>query len=264
MFKLIMILKINGLINKIPLIRKIYIKLLGFILSFNKEFIVHFKNIKMFINLKDPLDKLIFYKNEYEEEQIDFLCCWINKNEPNIFIDIGANFGIYSLRISKLFKTLKVIAFEPVPITFNKLKINIKINNLEKKIKAYNFGLSNTNGSKKMITLKRKNYIQSGGFSFNIPKRKLNNDEIIQNHKSQIGDKFLKFKNKIIVIKIDVEGHEDKVLLGIKNLIKNNKIFLQIEIFDKNFKKVNKFLLQEGFKFINKFDKTSDYFFINY
>ena len=61
-----------------------------------------------------------------------------------------------------------------------------------------------------------------------------------------------------------MEGYEDKVLLGIKNLIQSNKIFLQIEIFDKNFNKINKFLLKKGFKFINKFEKTSDYFFINH
>ena len=259
-----MITKINGLINKIPLIRKIYSKLLNSILNSKKEFIVHFKNIRIFINIKDPLDKLVFYKNGYEEKQINYLCSWIEKNKPNIFIDIGANFGLYSLRISKLFKTLKVIAFEPVLTTFNKLKMNIKINNLEKKIKTYNFGLSNTSGTKKMIAQKRRNYIQPGGFSFNIPKRKLAEDQIIQLHKSKMGDKILKFKNKIVIMKIDVEGYEGKILLGIKNLIKNNKIFLQIEIFDKNFIKINKFLLEKGFKFINKFDKTSDYFFINY
>jgi FkbM family methyltransferase len=259
-----MITKINGIINKIPLIRKIYSKLLNSILNSKKDFIVNFKNIRVFINIKDPLDKLIFYKNEYEEKQIDFLRRWINKNNPNIFIDIGANFGLYSLQMSKLFKKLKIIAFEPVLTTFNKLKMNIIINNLEKKIKTYNFGLSNTSGTKKMIALKRRNYIQPGGFSFKIPKRKLAKDEIIQHHKSRKGDKILKFKNKIVVIKIDVEGYEDKVLLGIKNLIKNNKIFLQIEIFEKNFKKINKFLLDKGFKFVNKFDKTSDYFFINY
>ena len=212
-----MITKINGLINKIPLIRKIYSKLLNSILNSKKEFIVHFKNIRIFINIKDPLDKLVFYKNGYEEKQINYLCSWIEKNKPNIFIDIGANFG-----------------------------------------------LSNTSGTKKMIAQKRRNYIQPGGFSFNIPKRKLAEDQIIQLHKSKVGDKILKFKNKIVVMKIDVEGYEGKVLLGIKNLIKNNKIFLQIEIFDKNFRKINKFLLEKGFKFINKFDKTSDYFFINY
>ncbi len=114
-----------------------------------------------------------------------------------------------------------------------------------------------------MIALKRKNYIQSGGFSFNVPRRKLQNDEITQYHKSLIGDKILKFKNKKIVIKIDVERYENKVLLGIKNLLNNNKILLQIEIFDNNFKKINKFLLEKKFKLIKKFNGTSDYFYVN-
>jgi FkbM family methyltransferase len=259
-----MIVKINGLINKIPFINKIYSKILNTILNSKKEFIVNFKNIRLFINIKDPIDKIIFYKNEYEEKQIKFLYDWVKKNKPNIFIDIGANFGIYSLRISKLFQILKVIAFEPVLTTFNKLKMNIKINNLGRRIKTYNIGLSNTNGLKKMVALKRRNYIQSGGFSFNIPKRKLTNEEITQYHKTIKGDGILKFKKKKIVIKIDVEGYENKVLFGIKNLLNNNKILLQIEIFDDNFKKINKFLLEKKFKLIKKFNKTSDYFYINY
>jgi hypothetical protein len=78
------------------------------------------------------------------------------------------------------------------------------------------------------------------------------------------GDEVLKFKKEKIVIKIDVEGYENKVLLGIKNLLNNNKILLQIEIFDDNFKKINKFLLEKRFKLINKFNKTYDYFYINY
>ena len=229
-----------------------------------ENFIVNFKNIKLYINIKDPLDKIIFYKNGYEEKQIKFLSEWIRKNKANIFIDIGENFGIYSLRISKLFKMLRIIAFEPVLTTFNKLRMNIKINNLEKKIRTFNIGLSNTNGLKRMVALKRRDYIQSGGFSFNIPKEKVSNEIITQYHQSITGDKVLKFKKKKIVIKIDVEGYENKVLLGIKNLLKNNKILLQIEIFNNNFKKINKLLLKYNFKLINKFHKTSDYFYINH
>ena len=161
-----MITKINGLINKIPLIRKIYSKLLNSILNSKKDFIVNFKNIRVFVNIKDPLDKLIFYKNEYEEKQIDFLCRWINKNNPNIFIDIGANFGLYSLQISKLFEKLKIIAFEPILTTFNKLKMNIKINNLEKKIKTYNFGLSDTDWYKKNGCFKEKKLYSARGIFF--------------------------------------------------------------------------------------------------
>jgi FkbM family methyltransferase len=259
-----MIVNINGWIGKIPLIKKIYSRILNTILNSTEEFIVNFKNIRLFINIKDPIDRIIFYENAYEERQLNFLADWIEKNQPNIFIDIGANFGVYSLRISKLFQMLKVIAFEPVLTTFKKLKMNIKINNLGKRIKIYNVGLSNSNGLKKMIALKRRNYIQSGGFSFNVPQRKLNDEDVFQFHKSMKGDEVLKFKKEKIVIKIDVEGYENKVLLGIKNLLNNNKILLQIEIFDDNFKKINKFLLEKRFKLINKFNKTYDYFYINY
>jgi FkbM family methyltransferase len=259
-----MIIKINGWINKIPFIKNVYSKILNIFLGAKEEFIVNFKNVKLYINIKDPQDKIVFYKNRYEEKQINFLSEWIKKNKANIFIDIGANFGVYSLRISKLFRMLKVIAFEPVLSTFNKLRMNIKINNLEKRIITHNIGLSNTNGLKKMVALKRRNYIQSGGFSFNVPKGKLSNEIITQYHKSIIGDKILKFKKKKIVIKIDVEGYENKVLLGIKNLLKNNKILLQIEIFNNNFDKINKLLLKQNFRLINKFQKTSDYFYINH
>jgi len=259
-----MIVKINGWINKIPIIKKIYSKILSIVLQSKEDFIVNFQNIKLYINIKDPLDKIIFYKNGYEEKQIKFLSEWIRINKANIFIDVGANFGIYSLRISKLFKTLRIIAFEPVLTTFNKLRMNIKINNLEKKIRTFNFGLSNTDGLKKMVAIKRRDYVQSGGFAFNIPKGKVSNEIITQYHKSIIGDKVLKFRKKKIAIKIDVEGYENKVLLGIKNLLKNNKILLQIEIFNNNFKKINKLLLKHNFKLINKFHKTSDYFYINH
>jgi FkbM family methyltransferase len=258
-----MIVNINGWIGKIPLIKKIYSRILNTILNSKEEFIVNFKNIRLFINIKDPIDKIIFYKNEYEEKQIKFLSDWIEKNKPEIFIDIGANFGLYSLRISKLFKMLKIIAFEPVLTTFNKLKMNIKINNLGKKIKTYNVGLSNTNGLKKMIAQKKNGYIQSGGFSFNTPK-KIDNNHSVQYYKTIRGDKILKLQKKKVVLKIDVEGYESKVLLGMKNLLKKNKVLLQIEIFDNNFKKVNKLLEKNKFKFVSKFNKTFDYFYINY
>jgi FkbM family methyltransferase len=259
-----MIIIINGWINKIPFIKMVYSKILNNILKSKKEFIINFKNIRLFINIKDPIDKTVFYKNHYEEKQINFLFEWIKKNKPDVFIDIGANFGFYSLRISKLFKRLKIIAFEPVLTTFKKLTKNIKINNLEKRIKTYNVGLSNTNGLKKMISQKKNGYVQSGGFSFNIVKRKIDKNHIIQYYESIRGDKILRLQEKKIILKIDVEGYENKVLLGIKNLLKKNKVLLQVEIFDNNFKKVNKLLKKNKFKFINKFKKTNDYFYINY
>jgi FkbM family methyltransferase len=98
---------------------------------------------------------------------------YIDKNNIEKFIDIGSNIGIYSLIIGKSFKKIKILSFEPVHNTFDNLNYNVHLNRLTRNIRIFNFGLSNRSGSKKMIALKKKNYIQSGGYSFYIPKRKI-------------------------------------------------------------------------------------------
>ena len=79
----------------------------------------------------------------------------------------------------------------------------------------------------------------------------------------------IKDKNNIIAIKIDVEGFELSVLQGITNLIKNNRIFLQIEIFDWEFSKTSSFLKEHNFKLLERGTYThqetvKDYFYINF
>ena len=76
------------------------------------------------------------------------------------------------------------------------------------------------------------------------------------------GDNLLKLKNQKIAIKIDVERHEKEVLLGLEKLILNNKVFLQIEIFENMEKKVEDLLSQYNFIFISKNGK--DFFYKNY
>ena len=64
------------------------------------------------------------------------------------------------------------------------------------------------------------------------------------------------------MIKIDVERHESKVLDGMKLLLKNNKIFLQIEIHNELKDKILSKLDFLEFKFIQSIG--IDYYFKNY
>jgi FkbM family methyltransferase len=260
-----MLLIINQYLTKIPVLKRIYPSILSkLLIILNKNiFIVEFKNLLLRINIKDPIDKIIFYKNSYEEEQIKFIKSYINKNKIDSFIDIGSNIGIYSLIVSKNFKKIEILSFEPVLNTFNNLNYNIRLNSLTRKIRTFNFGLSNRSGTKKMIALKKKNYIQSGGYSFYIPKRKIHKNEIIEHYKSKIGDSVIKFKNKNIIIKIDVEGFEKEVLYGLKKLLSQNKILIQIEIFQRNFNKINKILNKHKFKLINQIKNSNDFYYTN-
>lgn len=76
----------------------------------------------------------------YEKTNYDMIIRLIDHGF-NVF-DIGANIGWYALNIAKLFDNVRVFAFEPVPATFNLLKRNVEINNLQN-VYLYNFGFWN-------------------------------------------------------------------------------------------------------------------------
>lgn len=244
----------------IPSIIKKILKLLG-----KNIFIYEFVGLKLNINLNEPMDQLIFFHNEYEKKQINFLTTNIKDSNPSIFIDIGANSGIYSLQVGKSFPDLKIISFEPVKETFLKFEQNLLLNKNIKNIKAYNLGLSNQNQSLQMKALKKNGYIQQGGFGVVSQNE---NTESLHTEFAMFkkGDEQFDLENNMIFIKIDVEGHELSVLNGIAKLISNNKIFIQVEIFDHLFKNTNNFLIKNNFKMIHKIfsDGKTDYYYKNF
>ena len=64
-------------------------------------------------------------------------------------------------------------------------------------------------------------------------------------------------------IKIDVEGHEYNVIQGLKDLLSENHVILQIEIGEKKFDNTNNFLKNIGYKLFNSFEGR-DKFISNY
>ena len=104
---------------------------------------------------------------------------------------------------------------------------------------------------------------KTGGYSiFDIKDEEIKKYNFEKIHKKlcriKKGDDLIKLKNKKIAIKIDVERHEINVLKGIEELIKKNKIFLQIELFDKRKKNITDYLHSKKFVFLKKIKK--DYF----
>lgn len=257
-------------LTKIKILKRIIPSLIRrFLIIFRKEiFIFKFNGLNLELNIKEPMDQMIFFRGYYENEQIEFLNKIIKDFKPDFFIDVGANSGFYSLVIGKRFPKLKIISYEPIKKTFSKFKKNIELNkNIEsiKKIKIYNFGLSDKKKVLKMKTLVKNNYIQQGGFG--VAQK---NEDLSSLHTELAyfdkGDSNIKAQNKIIIMKIDVEGHELNVLQGMKKLLTNNKVVLQIEIFDQYKKITNNFFVKNNFKKFNKIysDGKNDYYYKNF
>ena len=246
--------------KKFQKLRKSFLR--RFLFLINKEkFLFKLNDIKLNLDIRDSIDREIYFTNRYEEEQIKLLIDSIKKYKITHFVDIGANIGIYALNIAMNFPNIKIDAFEPHKGAFERMKANIHQNGFSQIIQSHNLALSSENKNGYLQASKRFGTYQSGGASIS-PEGEMKISQVR-------GDDLIKDVDSIIAIKIDVEGFELSVLQGIENLIKNNKIFLQIEIFDEKLSETSKFLEDFNFKLIEKGtfthqDTVKDYFYINF
>ena len=226
-------IKLIRILVKIKIFKRIIQSLIKkiFYLFKIKNIIIKKDNILLALNLKNPIDRQIFFRNNYEAEQIEYLRKLIKRFDIKTFIDIGAHMGIYSTLISK--ENIKVFAFEPYKENYDQLKLNKKLNNLDN-LNIYNCALSDKN---KNIIMWVSDKEKTGGMSIfdkndeELKKYNPNNITKIKS-KSLIGDNVLDIIEEYIAIKIDVERHEYKVLKGLIKLLKKNFVVIQIELFD--------------------------------
>ena len=246
--------------KKIQKLRKSFLRRFLFLIK-RERLLFKLKDIKLNLDIRDSIDREIYFTNRYEEEQIKLLIDSIKKYKIKHFVDVGANIGIYALIIAKNFPNIKIDAFEPHKGAFERMEANIHQNGFSKIIQYHNLALSNENKNGYLLASTRFGTYQSGGASVS--------SEGEMKISQMRGDDLIKDIDSIIAIKIDVEGFELSVLQGFENLIKNNKIFLQIEIFDEKLKETSSFLEDFNFKLIEKGtfthqDTVKDYFYINF
>lgn len=130
----------------------------------------------------------------------------------NIFFDVGANIGIYSLIAANQSQNSRVFAFEPHPVTFSFLMENVRINNYGNQIKCFQFALGDSNTK----TL----FCDSAGNATNRVIK--DTDENIETLEVVLrrGDSFCTEIGVVPqVMKIDVEEYENQVLTGFANVI---------------------------------------------
>ncbi len=171
------------------------------------------------------IDSVVFYLGGLEIGLTNLFFQILKKNKDiEYYIDVGANFGTLSVPFFN--KNLKIFAFEPLQYSFEKLKKNFEINKLNiHDYKLYNIALGEEKYESKIYFSDTHGNIGTAEVGIKkVPKH--NKTEIINVDKL---DNLIKLKNKKILIKIDTEGYEEKVLKGAELLLKNNQCILYIE-----------------------------------
>ena len=209
--------------NNFQSLNKILFKVFKFFLK--KKIVLNFLKYKFYAypQKKEMSRWMIKHLKIWDESDIEIIANQI-KNDNAIFIDIGCNYGAYSIPIAKLKSNINVYCFDPSEKVLNQLKDNIKLNDI-KNIKYFKIGV----GEKKRTAFfndEIKNYKNSG--SYEISDNYLGKHILIDSIDNLIENGEIIPKKKII-IKIDVEGYEFFVLQGLIKTIKKYDVFIFFE-----------------------------------
>ena len=149
------------------------------------------------------------YVGLMEYEDMSFLLHYLQKDD--LFYDIGANVGVYTILASQI-KEAKTVSIEPLPLTYEKLLDNININRLTNVV-SKNIGVS----------------FEQSKLYFTSNKDTMNSVALESDDETQevIVDTLDNIAHEYGIpnaIKIDVEGYESNVLDGAKNLLRDDRL----------------------------------------
>ncbi len=189
-------------------------KLIAWLTKHPKSFLI--RNNRGIFSVKAYDDSLTTCSNYYEEKSLSYLSTPAIKD---LFIDIGANRGVYSITAVKKYGYNQAIACEPNPNTLKTLRENIILNNLETKVKVVASGISDVNSKANLeydpCHTGGATIMKDGSESLFSTRHKVAQINI------QTLDSILTLdeKRRVSFIKIDVEGHEMRVLEGSLNTL---------------------------------------------
>jgi FkbM family methyltransferase len=202
---------------------------------FYKPFNTVFRGRRYFVSRYFGADFLISSRNvggleisakigEYAEIKYFMKNCAALK--PDIFIDIGANLGLYTCILMKNGLVPRVIAFEPDRRNRVHLRANLLINDLlDKDIDIREVALGAAPGRFRLVP---------------GPERDIGLSQIVEGANAQTGyevdvvrlDDVISLSGKTLAIKIDIERYERKALAGMARTLRDNRGIVQIEVLE--------------------------------
>ncbi|MFA5934676.1 MAG: FkbM family methyltransferase [Candidatus Paceibacterota bacterium] len=157
--------------------------------------------------------------DKYDSELVKKIITKLKKDF--VFYDIGANTGWYTMLSSSINNDCTVHSFEPVQEHIDCLKESIFLNRKEKQVTIHEIALSNKKGEVEIKLAGTGSSIEENFLKVNKGSRKIKTNAL---------DSFMEEMPLPDFIKIDVEGHEYKVLQGSDQIINKSKPILFIEI----------------------------------
>jgi len=211
----------------------------------------------------DSLPRILLADGIHEPQVLAVSRFILNHSSRNNILDLGANFGTYSIPIALEFSGKHVFSFEIQRNVYYALCGNIFLNSVPN-ITAINKGISSISGE---IEIPKIDYFKCSNIgAFSVSETAMasnrfdfNNDSITGSEKACTItlDLFGENTGDIALIKLDIEGHELEALIGGRKFIADNgfpPIIFEcwpFEWFKDNKRELFSFLIEIGYNNIS-------------
>jgi FkbM family methyltransferase len=252
-------------IARIPLLRGLVrVFLAGWANLFYGRYLVEQRQgLTLLLDRSNAVDWLIHTSGFWEPESVERLFALVEKERGHcpdgaVFLDVGAHWGFYSLLALRKGWFERIVAFEPDPGNYAQLQANLFLNQATGAIEALRLAASDREAT----------------FGLQGDSRNRGGTQLVAVTRDTITcqavriEKQLDFAGKLLVVKMDVETHEEAALDGMLALLAKNHCVLQIEVWtgaesrdDDRPRRVIERLARLGIRHVDTFD--SDYFFVS-
>jgi FkbM family methyltransferase len=230
---------------------------------FKKRFSVEKRMGALFlIDQHNLIDRHLLVRGGWDARQVDRLFELAERffprdAGPRQFYDIGAHGGLYAILFAKNARIDdRITLVECDPVNLAQLQGNLFVNGLVDRVKVHPFAASDASATLRLNIAPDINRgvsrVDGGG-----PIHFKGTCEVQARPMDELWDGF----TAPIIAKIDVEGHEDKVLAGMGRMLATCKAMLQIEIFPEKLDVMQKNLTAMGFRLLGSIN--DDHYFTN-
>jgi len=247
-------MKFNPMKHRIPVLKRLVPSLkkrLARARSLNGFCLQRSNGAVFLLNTGNYVDRQIAFYEDFESAQLAYLLAAMRRHGCDLFVDVGANIGFYSIEVALAGLAPRVLAFEPDPRNLLQLGANILVNRLVDRITVIPKAVSERAGTVSFQPAADSSTGQSRV-----------DEQASTAIESVTLDETIGGEGQRLFVKMDIEGHELAALRGMRGCAGRNRIFLQVECFPANLAPVRGLLAQYGLTHLKQIG--DDHYFSNF
>ncbi len=183
----------------------------GRVFDLNQKQLVCLDAFNLYVMPNDYVGASIISSKIYEPHVTNVIRKELRRDD--VFLDLGANLGYFTMLASSILTNGKVISFEPNNQNLQLIYLSM-LENDAKNVEVYPYAVSDAEKILRFVT------VGSNGGVINEHLKSQDYCFLVQ---SVILDKILKDEPRIDFVKIDIEAHEPFAIKGMTELIKKHR-----------------------------------------